>query len=189
MVTGFCPSRSAGKCLWITPGRCWPSSASSSSQHAQLLSAHPIHTSISSGTELGQLKTPGLRGFHRWNENKPWFARGSIASTAYVCCTDLLHFHPASICDGFYCNCTGSRKSAELPQCAQNPQIQSKISLCNPGILPSNSNWNTGMDVYKQLRQPTRPGWEFWKGYMRWSFWNCWLQHHAELTLKTFNSN
>lgn len=33
------------------------------------------------------------------------------------------------------------------------PQIQSKISLCNPGILPSNSSWNMGIDRYKQPRQ------------------------------------
>lgn len=33
------------------------------------------------------------------------------------------------------------------------PQMQSKVSLCNPGILPSNSNWNMGMDMYKQPRQ------------------------------------
>lgn len=47
----------------------------------------------------------------------------------------------------------GAENQRDSHNVLRAPQIQSEISLCNPGILPSNSSWNMGMDVYKQPRQ------------------------------------
>lgn len=140
--------------LWITPGWCTalPSSASSSSQ-PHTAPVCPPHSHHQQWDWIWAIQHPELSGFYRRNENKPWFARRSTASTAHVCCTDLLHFYPTSICDGFTAIALGAENQRNSHNVLRAPQIQSRISLCNPGILPSNSSWNRGMDVYKQARQ------------------------------------
>lgn len=124
---------------------------------SQFLSPH-IHTSTSSGIDLGQSIRNPWAVFYRWNENKAWFARGAVLAQQWLWYRSApLVFYKCSW--WFYCNCTGSRKSATMCSEATNTQ---QNSLCNPGISPANSSWNTGMDVYKPRQHEARLRTEKW---------------------------
>lgn len=135
--------------------------------HTQLLSAHPIHTSISSGIELGQSKNPELTGFCRQHENKTWFALRSIASTANVFGTDLLHFYSTSICDDFLLQLHWEQKiSVTATLCSGPHKYRAKFLSVIQGfyhLIPTET-WEW---ICTNNRDSMRQGWEFWNGCVR----------------------
>lgn len=135
--------------------------------HTQLLSAHPTHTSISSGIELGQSKNPELTGFYRRNENKTWFALRSIASTAYVFLYRSAPLLPYKYLWWFLLQWHWEQKiSVTATLCSEPHKCRAKFLSVIQGfchLIPTET-WEW---ICTNNRDSMRPGWELWNGCMR----------------------